>query len=197
MKGRMRRKESGFNARVLMPLFIVVIMVMSAFGYMWGSSSSSLDYNGFKIYQPETGGFMLKLDAGTRILFRYFPSDLEWINSTPGISERFSSPMIYAAYSPETDYIESFAQVQYNLGQVLSKAGKSYAQPAFTMENEYNLPVVSCTNATQYVPVVVFELSSQTEIRESMGCITVSAKNREELLQAYERLLYTILGVMS
>ncbi|MBN2111945.1 hypothetical protein JW707_02485, partial [Candidatus Woesearchaeota archaeon] len=150
---------------------------------------------GFKFYGMEEGGFLLRLDEN-RILFNYYPSELEWISAPKGIGSLFNAPMIYAASDYNSVYNETFAQIKFNLAQNLFELKYIYVQNSFTTETEYSLPVITCRNATQSVPVLYFEKSNSTEITYEDYCITVKVKSREESVAAYERLLYSAFGVM-
>ena len=192
---KMRKKEKGFRARVILPLFIVFILITSMAGFMWGGSTTKIEYNGFKLVRLETGSFMLSIE-GQRIAFNYFPSELEWINASEGIAGLFTTPMAYSTSDPESEYAEPIAQMQFNLGQLLEEIKGVYVQTSFISENVYSLPVITCRNATLFVPVIMMKASNSTEITLEQSCVTVSGRNRQELFMAYERLLYTIFGVM-
>jgi hypothetical protein len=192
---KMGKKEKGFNKKIIMPIFIVAIMVMSVFGYMWGSAKTRLTYNGYKFYGLENNNYMLKLDE-KRFVFSYYPSELEGIDADEGIGRLFNTPITYATYDANSTYAEEIAQMQFGLGQILKEAKGIYVQNAFTSETEYGLPAVTCANATSSVPVIFFQKTNFTGLTEEQGCVTASGRNKQEMLMVYERLLYTILGVM-
>jgi len=104
--------------------------------------------------------------------------------------------MIYITSDLESEYVEDIAQIQFNFAQLLNDNLGIYSQTAFTSENEYSLPVVTCKNATLNVPVVLIEKSNSTMIDTDGACIKIMGNNRPEMFMAYERLLYIILGVM-
>ncbi len=191
----MKKKDKGFNKKLIMPLFIVFIMVMSVFGFMWGSSRKKMEYNGFKFIQLENGGFMLKID-NSKVIFNYYPSELEWLNTTKGIKDLFNTPMVYVTYDPNSTHAETIAQIHFNIAQLLDETKGIYVQNAFTSETEHDIPVITCKNATLSVPVVKIEKANTTEITLEDWCVVVKAKDKQEMFGAYERLLYSILGVM-
>ena len=192
----MRKKEQkGFRKELILPLFIVFILVMSVFGYMFGSSRTRYTHNDFKFYSMETGGFLLKLEDG-RIVFNYFPTEIAWINTTKGIGNVFNAPMIYATSHYNSLYNETISQVKFNLAQNLGDMKGVYVQNAFTTKTEYDIPLITCENATPSLPVVFFERSNSTGISYQNNCVSVRARSREEIIAAYERLLYSIFGVM-
>ena len=191
----MRKKEKGFRKELVLPLFVILIMVMSMFGYMWGSSRARTTYNGFAFIQLENGLFRLRL-GDILIDFNNYPSGIEWINASRGVGGMFSTPMVYVTYDSGSEYAETMAEMHYNIAELLDKVKGIYAQNAFTSETEHNIPVITCENATFAVPVISIEKANSTEIILEDNCIIVNAKNRQEMLMAYERLLYSIFGVM-
>lgn len=190
-----KRKEKGFRKELILPVFIVFIMVMSMFGYMWGSSNTKLEYNGYKIYHLETGGYMLKVND-QRILFNYFPEDIEAVPAPGNIESLFNSPMVYTTSDYDSLYNESIEQVKFGIAQHLSDFKNVYAQNAFTSETQYSLPVITCENATEQTPVLYFTKADKTEISFEDNCLTAKARTREELFMVYERIIYSIFGVM-
>ncbi len=192
--GNMAKIDKGFNTKLILPIFIVFILVTSMFGFMWSGSNTKVEYKGFKFTRLDTGMFRLKVE-NIVVEFRYFPSELEWINSSGGIGERFDTPMIYFTSNPDSDYKEQIAEMHKHFNELLDETRGIYVQNAFTSESEYNLPVITCENATLAVPVISMEKSNSTEIILDQNCIVVNGKNRQEMLMAYERLLYIIFGV--
>jgi len=191
----MKKKDKGFRKELIMPIFIVMIMVMSVFGYMWSSSRTKIDYNGYKFYQLDDGRFMLSLED-KRIAFNYYPSELEWINTSKGIGNVFNSQAIFITSDYNSTMSETLAEIKFNLAQQIEEFKGAYAQNSFTEPTEYGHPVITCMNATSSVPVVLIERSDATEIVLENNCLTLRAKNRQEMIRAYERLVYSILGVM-
>ena len=191
----MRKKDKGFNTKLILPIFVVFILVTSMFGFMWSGSNTKIEYRGFKFTRLDTGVFRISIENRV-IEFRYFPSELEWINSSGGIKESFDTPMVYFTSNPGSDYKEQMAEMHKHISEVLWETREVYVQNAFTSESEYNLPVITCENATLSVPVIMIGKSNSTEILLEQNCIVVNTENRQELFMAYERLLYIVFGVM-
>ena len=60
---------------------------------------------------------------------------------------------------------------------------------------EYDLPILTCTNATLKTPVIIFNMSDNTSIVEIDNCIYLNARGRE-FLRLRDRLLYSYYGVI-
>lgn len=191
----MKKKEKGFNSKIILPLFVVFILVTSMFGYMWGSSRTRIDYNSFRFDQLENGNYILKL-GNTRIAFNNFPANIEWINSTEGIGKMFSTPMAYITSDYNSSQAQAIAEISFSMAQLLDETKQIFIQNSFTAEGDHIIPVVTCRNATAFTPVIHIQKSNATEIIREGSCITVNAKNKQEMFMAYERLVYIILGVM-
>ncbi len=104
--------------------------------------------------------------------------------------------MVYATSNPNSTYAESIAEVQFNLGRVLEEVMGIYVQNAFTSQTEHPLPVITCENASRVIPVITIEKSNTTQITAQGTCIIIEAKTKQDIIALYERLLYSILGVM-
>ncbi len=68
--------------------------------------------------------------------------------------------------------------------------------PGFTTKNEFNKPVITCKNATLYVPVIYFKKSNETSITLEGNCIIAEAFRGEDFTKIKDRLVYGALGVM-
>jgi hypothetical protein len=191
----MPKKEKGFRKALIMPIFIVVIMVMSVFGFMWGSGRTKLNYNGFKFYQLESGNFMFKVNS-YNALFSYYPSELEWLEVPEGTAALFNTPMFYTTSDYNSTYNETIEETKFSIAELLGNTIGVYVKNAFTSETEYSTSVITCSNATPSAPVIYVVKSNITEITLDSNCVTITATDRQEMFMAYERLAYSILGVM-
>ena len=191
----MPKKQKGFRKEIIMPIFIVVIMVMSVFGFMWGSGKTKLNYNGAKFYQLDTGSFLLKIN-NYNAAFSYYPSELELLEMPAGASALFSTPMFYTTSEYNSTFKETIEQVKFNIAEIMGETLEIYVENAYTAETEYDTSVITCADATPSVPVIYIKRSNITEISLDNNCVTILAANRQEMFMAYERLVYSILGVM-
>ena len=66
----------------------------------------------------------------------------------------------------------------------------------FTTENEYNIPVITCADATPTVPVLYFQRTNETKVYREGSCIILEAATDFDLLRLKDRILYGIFGVM-
>jgi len=90
---------------------------------------------------------------------------------------------------------EYIALAEHQMGLTLGSYN-IYLSKGFTANNSFNLPVISCSNATQYTPVIYFRHGNSTSISVQDNCVIAEASSNTEFIRVKDRLLYGILGVM-
>ena len=60
----------------------------------------------------------------------------------------------------------------------------------------YNLPIITCDNATEFVPVIYFKDSNITKFTLENNCIIGESNSREGFLALKDRLLYALFDVI-
>jgi hypothetical protein len=175
--------------------FIAFIMIFSAFGVMFygfSSPSSKFEYNGYR-FEATQNGFVTNVE-GRRYAFSNHPGSLEHINVSEGVADRIrGTRMLHLTYDPNQTVVNEIAAAQFQLQQDLDTFG-IYGATAMTVENEYGLPVVTCSDATQFVPVLDFR-EGDTSVELEGDCIIVNAY-REDFGRVRDRIVLGLLGVM-
>ena len=59
-----------------------------------------------------------------------------------------------------------------------------------------NFPVLSCDDATEFVPVVYFKSGNFTKISLENNCILAEAAAHADVIRLKDRLVYGILGII-
>jgi len=179
-------------------IIIAVIMVSSVFGVIFGSFSStgnSFKYNGFSFTQTNQG-YRTKV-SGREVFFSYAPYDVENIELDPEITNIISSTkMLHITYDSESSLREGMSQAQFSLSNELYDIFGTYASPAMEENNPYNIPVITCINATVYVPVISLTESNETGIFLENNCILIKSNTGVEFLVLKDRLLYSLAGIV-
>jgi len=179
----------------IVSLFIIGLMVLSVGGYYAGSSGGTTQrYNGVKFTAGSNA--VLATIEGVRYGFNYFPSQVEDVNTDAGVAALLQSPFLYITYDADSNYSDAMAQIQYYLGDVYNSRG---TYPAFgaLANNSYQLPIVTCENATAAEPVLAFRESNETSIALQDTCIVVTAESQDDLFRIQDKLVLMRLGVMS
>lgn len=185
------RKERKNKSVIYVAIFIAFIMITSVLGYIFGDSEeSSMKYNKYNFYKKNLK-WVTKI-SNAEVDFDYFPAEIDNINLSKEIVESIkNSRMIYITYSPNQTDTDEFGYSQFELTNKLMLLN-IYAGNGMTESNEFNLPIISCANATQFVPVIVLEKGVENTIKSENNCIILKG----EPLRLKDRLLYGIFGVI-
>ena len=194
-----QQERAHKKRKTLISLFIVIIMVLSAAGFMIDYAfKEKLEYNGFKFENTEQG-FVTKLN-GNKIAFNYYPTQLESINiSSEAMNDIKSAKMIGVSYDPNSYLVETMAQLQYYLDTSLPELFGIFVQKGLTDSAGYEMAELACANATAASPVIVFLETGENETSEfsyKNSCLTFKASNEQELVMQTERLVYGMAGIM-
>ena len=178
-----------------MAIFIVIIMTSSIIGFMWNSSDETFKY---KEYQFGRQGdyFTLNLDK-KQLNFYYFPSDIQDINFSYELKYKLeNSQMIYFTFNPESKHIIYLDKARFDLTTELQKTNIYIQSGKIKNTTNYNLPIITCDNATEFVPVVYFKDSNITKFTLENNCIIGESNSREGFLALKDRLLYALFDII-
>ncbi|MBW2980388.1 hypothetical protein KY360_03160 [Candidatus Woesearchaeota archaeon] len=189
----MKKRKDNKRMQTIMMGFIAFIMVTSIVGFLWKGGQPKVEYNGIPFVQ-EASGWTAEINT-QKISFNYHPNEVEHINISPAITQRLDTVEIDTTYDINDSYAEYIAKVQYTLGLGLNNFD-IFVVKGFTEENEFNRPVITCDDATAYVPVIYFKKSNETKVYLEGNCIMAEAYRGDDLIKIKDRLLYTILGIM-
>ena len=110
-------------------------------------------------------------------------------------STLLNKPEIDTTSKINDTFSEEIALAQYNMALTLNNVN-IYLRKGFTQNNTFNLPIITCENATFAVPIIYFKQSNETKITIEDNCIIAEAINAVEILRIKDRLLYSILGII-
>jgi len=188
-------KKKFWSKQNIVAMSIAFIMITSAIGYMWGKDIENVKYKEYS-FSRGAGEWTLKFNKA-KISFNYLPSEVEDINVSTEIITKLKGLIEIDTTSDENDsYSEIIAQAQYSMAQNLGLVSNTYLRLGMTSENQFNLPVITCKDATAAIPVLYFKKSNITEIDIKDNCITAKAKSEIDILRIKDRLLYGILGII-
>jgi hypothetical protein len=192
-------RKKFLNKKVLMSIFIVSIMVLSAFGFMMSyrtkQGGATEEYNGIPLMQTPKG-LMLEVNDNP-VYFKYHPKDLEVINMTDDIKSIFvNTEALILTYDPDSEFAPAMGEIQFDMEQQLLDTEKVYLARGLTNATGYAVPSFSCSNATDAMPVLYLKKGEKSELTLDNNCITLTASTEPELEMFYTRILYTIFGVM-
>jgi hypothetical protein len=169
-------------------------MIISIFGVMLGNPDQTLKY-GKQKFTPLDNGYITTIN-GESLLFQYYPSELERINLSEDIQSKIAnSQAIIIVFNPNmTD--EELQYIDYIRYELQTKIEKPMGFGILKESEKYALNILSCDNATNEIPFIIINDSSETAFSMQGDCIYMNARLRDNIAAA-ERLIYTSYGVMS
>lgn len=193
------RKKKEKNKSKWIVIATVVIMTLSTAGFLLlgngGGNADEYEYNGFKLVRTQNG-WQVRLDTGV-VYFYGDPSQAYKYNISQDIINQIrNSPYFYMTSEVNTSISREIALAEYDITNLLLSHYNIYATTGFLEKNEFNSPVITCANATQFVPVIVFTESNVTEATKVNNCIFFAAANGRDVLGLRDRLLYGVFGVL-
>lgn len=184
------RREKGNKGVVYVAIFIAFIMVTSVLGFIFGSDDETMSY-GKHVFYKKNLKWVIRTDSG-ELGFDYFPAEIEHISLDENAKTAIiNSKMVYVTYEPNQTNAGELGFAQFDISQKLFLLDV-YAGSGMTAENEYDIPIVTCKNATQFVPVILLKQGGENEIRMEGGCIILDGNP----LMLKDRLLYGIFGII-
>lgn len=194
-KNKKTKKEPRITKQGWMALIFGGLLLASIFGYTFGSSSGSGNkYNGYK-FSTDGNVWYVKID-GNRHMFYFHPLELSDINFTSNNLNNKKYFYLTFKKSEEQEYIDPIDQLRLHIKEELSMEG-IYISDGIVEENEdYNLPLIDCINATETTPVIkILQSKEESGIFSENNCYVIKGRSGQELVALTDKLLYKILGV--
>ncbi|MAG38494.1 hypothetical protein CMO90_00220 [Candidatus Woesearchaeota archaeon] len=191
----LRRIESKKNRKkkLLVGGLLAFLMVFSMLGVILSNSTDdTLEYNEFK-FSREESFFVTKIN-GKQFYFSYLPQNLLLIEKPEILKNKIKLPMIYLSFNPENK-VENLRYIDLIRNDLFTIVDSAVVSAVSKESSNYLLPVISCENATSYVPVFYFNISNETSIIERNNCLIFNAQNIE-ILKLRDLIVYTYLGVI-
>lgn len=191
----MVRKEKKNKGGIILASFIALIMVGSILGIVMSDRrSNQFKYKDIK-FRQDSNGWSTVIN-NQKLIFDYFPADVEQIELSQDIIAALTQrPEIDTTSKINDTFSEEIALAQYNMALTLSNLN-IYIRQGFTTNNTFNLPILTCKDATAAVPIIYFEQSNQTKITLEKNCIIAEARNNIDILRIKDRLIYSLLGII-
>ncbi len=178
---------------------VAVVMILSTIGLLInGPISSDPDESKYKDYKfvRTNLGWQTKIKTGDAFFYNP-PEQAEFYYIPPQVMQKINNaPYFYMTSDFNSSFKQQIAQAEYDVSDLSYSHKKVYAIPAFLDENPSGVPVITCLNATQYTPVIVFTKSETTKVSALGNCIFFEASSENEILVLRDRLLYGILEII-
>ena len=171
-------------------------MTSSILGFVWTNiTTNNVTFNGHK-FKRQGDSFTVQIN-GQRINTHYLPTDIEHIQIDQEIKSKIkNSPMFYISFNPYGDNIDYIDKARFNLDNELKKTN-IYAISGITNNSiNYNLPIITCENATSYVPVIHLKEGNNTKFSLKDNCIIAESNSKEGFIALKDIIIYTIFDII-
>lgn len=180
--------------------FIIILMVSSVFGVMFygfSSGQNTFNYNDYKF--KVVGQRYITEINNNDVAFYFLPQEVLSINLTTDINSMLTNGQVfYIMFDPEDENMQYIDLLRFELAELgLKGITNKFFIPGITKKSEiYDIPVISCENATQFQPILYFKTGNTTEIRNENNCIYFEARYNSDIVRLRDRLIYSITGVI-
>lgn len=192
MKEKKEKKKWGLI------VFIVVIMIGTTFSFVFygfAPAAQTIKYNGVS-FESNNKMWIAKI-KGVDAAFSFLPGEVQEIPVSADVADMLQKKYeIDTTYDFNSTYKGSIALAQHQMELTLSYYN-IYLGKGFTKNSSFNLPIITCKDSNQNVPVVYFRYSNATNISLENSCVVAQASKNEDFIRVKDRLVYSILGVMS
>ena len=170
------------------------ILILSTFGFILGNTTNNdttTTYNGYAIEATPEGLFVNI--AGRRVSFSTYPDAISDLKPDQAIVDLVKNTRaLVITYNPNEERPELFGGAQYALEQELTD---TYVMRALTNATGYELPELTCANATALAPVLYYVSGNTTRYTLKNNCIIGEVTIAEDVNLLKDAFLYSYYGV--
>ncbi len=190
-------KEKKEKKRWGLILFIIFIMIGTSVSFVFfgfSGAGETVRYKGIKFIKIQDR-WEAKIN-GNNAAFSFLPSEIESVFAYDDFSKILQGKIeIDVTYDLNSTYKEAISLAQHQMSLTLAQYNV-FIRKGFTTNNTFNLPIITCNDATSAVPVVYFKYGNVTNIHLENSCIIAEASTNADFIKVKDRLLYGILGVI-
>lgn len=197
MKIHKKKESRWFNKKVVIVYFIAFIMIFSIGGFIitFNTPVSSERYNEFAFVRQ--GSLWITTINKVPIPFHYHPEQIVFYDIDQSIIDRLkNTKAVLVTFDPNSTSVQTLELVRFELREDFPRLFNIFVGEGILKEDPlYNLPIITCENATEFIPVITFEENNLTGIEMEDNCIIIKGIN-EEFLKMKDRILYGMLGII-
>ena len=195
------RKEEGKAKKLLFSIVIGFVLVSSVIGFTFSAipfglqpQSTSLKYSGYEFFPTQTG-FGTIIDNQI-FEFTNLPGDVENLDIGIILSKLSNSPMVYATSDPNSSLASAISGVEFTVSRILEKDSNTFLEVAFTAGNPYGKRIITCEDATPFIPVLLFNFTNTTtNIIEQNNCVIINVESELALNRIRDKIAYELLDI--
>ena len=183
-------------------IFLIGLMVLSSLAFIldnYSQPDNTVTYENYT-FLPVNSGWKTTLQEKD-VIFNYLPDSVESVEvgSAPQIIQ--TSRVLWITYDPHAEYADVMGGIQYADDHLLYDLKGIYVQRGLVNNSAFpELPEIGCNNATASEPVLLLTQTNDTNkvgLRTEGTCITITGQFGDDFQRYNERILYTLLGVIT
>lgn len=197
-----QKEEKKSKTGLYIAILFSLIMIGGVAGIFMSNPSTSSNTYGSYSFTNTNNQWTTQIN-GKQISFFFMPQQVSTI-SIPSQALQLikTSQDILLTFNPENStqqQLQAFDVFRLEFSQAVNdvypqkRVGFAVSQPS----SAYNLPIITCANASYYVPVIYAQYSNDTSVKLNNDCIQISASDEYGLLGIMDSLRYRIYGVIN
>jgi hypothetical protein len=201
-----RKDKREKRNKIIVGIIVSFLMVSSIAGFVILNSTNNQEVNKFTLTysnkdyeftrkQDNLGNQYYEVSSDKGIFTTYYhPQQLNNIEiSQEVISVIKNTNFFYLTFDPQQSDLSYVDYLRFDLKNNIPQA--IYFEEGITRESDvYNLPLITCQNATPYVPVIFLKNSTMTNITMIDNCINLEFPTYE-ILKIRDMLVYLLQGI--
>jgi hypothetical protein len=192
-----REAKRAKRNKAIIGIITIFVMVSGGFAIfadsLGGSNQNIVEYNGFEFEQNVQGMWDVEIDD-MQLSFPYHPLELENMVVT-GDPTIVLGKEIYLTNDPNSRFAVPISRAQESYSIFSDAVFGEVPMHGFSTETEFEVPLITCENATDMIPVMSFEEGNESIIVEG-NCVVLKSDEELGYTRLVVRLLYSLLGVM-
>jgi hypothetical protein len=190
--------------------FMVLLPVLLMAGYAMGSIDFSdeeqkpenlIEVGGYSFYALSDGTFGTFVqisDTQVPIAFRLNPEEAKNISLGEDVVRKIiTSSKVYLTVNPNQDDLGKIAVAAAEVSRITALFGIDTVA-AYTEDSEPinpSVPLKSCEDATEEVPILFLDVGRSTGIWLEDNCVVISGETSDDLILSADKLGYNLIGI--
>ncbi len=193
------RPEPKRKGPMIWTILIGLIMILSVIGFLYVPEDTTESYAGYKIAQASDGYYYVRIND-QQVRFTYHPSNVASYEVNRSVMDVLkNSKLVFLTFNPteEKEFLTGIDLARFELTNDLNSYFSIAGLQATTLNTtSYNLPIVTCANATQTQPVLEFKSGADTRAYTEENCIILEALSGQDFLRLKDRILYGMFDII-
>ena len=203
-----KKRKELFKKLVSAAILIFMVGWVFAAYYGMGSDDTNTDENiisvqGYDFYQLQDSTFGTYLNIGGKkvpIAFRLDPRNASSIGFYESVVQQIlSAQKVYITFDPNTEDKAKMAVATAEIARITSLYNLETVG-AYIKDSDPpspNVPIRTCDDVQEFTTVIQLGIdnSTDTNIKNENGCITVFGKTADELINAADKLGMNLIGI--